>query len=162
MKLTVISVGKLRAGPEQNLIDDYVKRFGKTAAGIGGLTAPQIIEVDQKKRLEGDALKRAEAEAIRAKLPTGPHKLIALDERGKALSTKEFAATLSRWQDDGTPETVFLIGGADGLDKDLRRQADLTLNLGSLTWPHMLVRVMVAEQLYRAATVIAGHPYHRS
>ena len=159
MKLTVISIGRLRSGPELTLIADYQKRFGK--AGIAGLTAPTIIEVERKKRLEGDALKRAEADAIRAKLPSGPHKLIALDERGKALTTKDFASTLSRWQDDGAPETVFLIGGADGLDESLRQQADLTLNLGNLTWPHMLVRVMIVEQLYRAATVIAGHPYHR-
>ena len=87
--------------------------------------------------------------------------VIALDERGRPLTSPDFAAALARFRDDGRPEAVFLIGGADGLDPALRDRADLVISFGAMVWPHMLVRVMLAEQLYRAATILAGGPYHR-
>jgi len=102
----------------------------------------------------------ASAAMLRRAIPRGA-RTIALDERGKPLSSPDFAALLARWRDDGVSDTAFLIGGADGFDPALRAEADQRLSLGPMVWPHMLVRVMLAEQLYRAASILSGSPYHR-
>ena len=104
--------------------------------------------------------KPAEAALLSRQIPDGAA-VIALDERGRLLSSPDFAAALARFRDDGRSDAVFLIGGADGLDPSLRDRADLMLSFGAMVWPHMLARVMLAEQLYRAATILAGSPYHR-
>lgn len=109
-----------------------------------------------------DATRRArEAEALAGALPAGA-KVVALDERGTMPGSEDFAATLGRWRDAGDADIAFLIGGADGFDESIRRRADLVLALGRLTWPHLLVRALLMEQLYRAQQILAGHPYHRS
>lgn len=155
MRVSVCAVGRLRAGPAQTMLDDYRQRFDRTgrALGLGPLT---LIEVDDRK---GGGM-AAEADLLSRALPEGAV-VVALDERGRAPDSPGLAAALAGWRDAGRRDTVFLIGGADGLDPALRLRADLVLSLGPMVWPHMLVRVMLAEQLYRAATILAGTPYHR-
>ena len=144
-------MGRARRGPITELCRDYAGRLP---------WAVEILEVEPKKRLAGDALKAHEAELLAARIPDGAV-LVALDERGRALSSSDFAAAFRRWQDDGRQAVCFLIGGADGLDPALRGRADMVLAFGPQTWPHMLVRAMLLEQVYRAERILAGHPYHR-
>ena len=155
MKIHLCAVGRLRAGPERMLVDDYLDRFGKTgrAQGLG----PAVEhEVEDKKNLG----MKAEAELLARVVPAGAA-LVVLDERGRMLSSPEFAVALASWRDGGRQDAAFVIGGADGIDPGLRAKADLAISFGAMVWPHMLVRVMLAEQLYRAATILAGLPYHR-
>lgn len=154
MRVTICAVGRLRSGPEKALIDDYLDRFGKTGRALS-LGPAQITEVEAKKG--GQA---AEAELLQRAVPTGAA-LICLDERGKMLSSPDFAATLARFRDTGRQELVLAIGGADGHTPEMRARADLLLSFGPMVWPHMLARAMLAEQLYRAAQILAGTPYHR-
>ncbi len=114
-----------------------------------------------RRPLAPDQLKAREAELLLAALPEGA-RVVTLDAAGKALTSPQLADLIARWRDDGTRDLAFVIGGAEGLDEGLRRRADLTLSLGRMTWPHLLVRAMLAEQLYRAQQILAGHPYHRS
>ena len=155
MRVNVCAVGRLRAGPEKALIDDYQTRFDRTGRGqgLGPLT---LTEIDDRK---GGGM-AAEAALLDRALPQNA-RVIALDERGRLMSSPDFAATLARFRDDGCSDLAFLIGGADGLDPTLRDRADLSLSFGKMVWPHMLARVMLTEQLYRAASILAGLPYHR-
>ena len=155
MRIHLCAVGRLRSGPERTLIDDYVQRFDRTgrALALGPLTEH---EVEDKKNL-GMA---AEAELLARAVPTGAV-LVTLDERGKQMTSPDFASLLARWRDEGRQDLAFVIGGADGIDPALRARADASLSFGAMVWPHMLVRVMLAEQLYRAASILAGLPYHR-
>lgn len=156
MRVTVCAVGRLRAGPERSLADDYYDRFTRTGRPLG-LGFAGEVEVEDKKNL-GMA---AEGELLARAIPAGA--LIAvLDERGRVMPSPDFAAQLARWRDDGRQDVAFVIGGADGIDPSLRARADFALSFGAMVWPHMLVRVMLAEQLYRAATILGGGPYHRS
>jgi 23S rRNA (pseudouridine1915-N3)-methyltransferase len=107
-----------------------------------------------------DARKREEARAILAQIPE-KSVIIALDERGKTLSSETFAARIADWRDANRPALALVIGGADGLDEDVKTRADLVLSFSPMTWPHQMVRIMAAEQLYRAMTILSGHPYHR-
>ncbi|MES2665166.1 MAG: 23S rRNA (pseudouridine(1915)-N(3))-methyltransferase RlmH [Pseudomonadota bacterium] len=156
MRVHLCAVGRLRAGPERALVDDYITRFDRTGRplGLGPLTEH---EVEDRKNLgmtaEGDLLARA--------VPSGAL-LAVLDERGVVLSSPDFAAQLARWRDGGRQDVAFVIGGADGIAPPLRARADFALSFGRMVWPHMLVRVMLAEQLYRAATILGGGPYHRA
>ncbi|WP_322866725.1 23S rRNA (pseudouridine(1915)-N(3))-methyltransferase RlmH [Aquicoccus sp. G2-2] len=156
MRVTICAVGRLRSGPEKALIEDYTQRFDRTgrALGLGPLS---IVEVDDRKGggMEGEAALLARA------LPKSA-RIIALDERGKLMPSPDFATTLARLRDDGTGDLAFLIGGADGLSPTLRAKADLSLSFGKMVWPHMLARAMLTEQLYRAAAILAGTPYHRA
>ena len=156
MRLHLVAVGRLRAGPERDLIDDYRSRFDRTGRplALGPLTEH---EVEDRK---GGGME-AEAELISRALPAGAL-LVTLDERGKLLSSPEFAADLARWRDGGRQDVAFVIGGADGIAPALRARADASISFGRMVWPHMLLRVMLAEQLYRAATILAGSPYHRA
>ncbi|MBL4810842.1 MAG: 23S rRNA (pseudouridine(1915)-N(3))-methyltransferase RlmH [Rhodobacteraceae bacterium] len=154
MRVTICAVGRLRAGPERLLIDDYLDRFGKAGRALG-LGPAKLIEVDAK-----GAGMATEARLLERAVPQNT-KLCVLDERGTKASSPELATRLATWRDDGQHAT-FIIGGADGVDPALRARADYTLSFGAMVWPHMLVRVMLAEQLYRAATILAGSPYHRS
>jgi len=166
MELQILAIGRLKKGPESALIDDYVTRLGGQKGGkpgraaIGTLGPLQVKEAEAKKGLSGDALKTAEADLLRGMRPDGAI-TICLDERGKTLDSREFAQKLVQFQDNGARNAVFMIGGADGLAADLRAEADLVISFGRMTLPHMLARVILAEQLYRAATIAAGHPYHR-
>ncbi len=151
MRLTMIAVGRAKAGPERALYDHYVSR----------ITFPlDLREVEERKRLSGAQLKQREAELLARQIPDGAI-VVALDERGKNLSSPDFSAKIGNWRDDSIRDIAFLIGGADGLDDSLRTRADLLLSLGKLTWPHMLVRGLLAEQIYRAQCILSGHPYHR-
>ncbi len=155
MRLHLIVVGKLRKSAELDLISDYLDRFEKTGRGMG-LGPVSVVEVEDKRGLG----MVAEAELLRKAVPKGALKMI-LDERGKVLSSIDFSQKLAGWRDTGTQDLAILIGGADGLAPDLRQEADFALSFGKMVWPHMLVRVMVSEQLYRAASILAGAPYHR-
>ena len=150
------AVGRLRAGPERDLIADYTTRFDRTgrALSLGPLTEH---EVEDKK----NAGMVAEAELLARAVPAGAV-LVTLDERGKLLTSPEFAAQLGRWRDAGRQDLAFVIGGADGIDPSLRARADFSISFGAMVWPHMLVRVMLTEQLYRAANILSGGPYHRA
>ncbi len=156
MRLRVCAVGRLRAGPEAALVDDYTTRLDRTgrSLGLGPLT---IAEVDDRK----GGGPPAEAALLDRAIPSGAA-VCALDERGRTLTSPDLARVLAGWRDSGRGDAAFLIGGADGLDPTLRDRADLTLSFGAMVWPHMLVRVMLTEQLYRAATILAGSPYHRA
>jgi 23S rRNA (pseudouridine1915-N3)-methyltransferase len=155
MRVHLAAVGRLRAGPERALIDDYLKRFDRTGRGLG-LGPLTEHEVEDRK---GGGM-AAEAALLARAVPEGAV-VVALDERGSLMSSPELAATLAQWRDAGRGDLAFLIGGADGLATDLRDRADLSLSFGKMVWPHMLVRVMLVEQLYRAASILAGAPYHR-
>lgn len=151
MRLTLIAVGRAKRSPEQDLFQLYAKRL-KPPLGL--------IEVEEKRPLSGPELMAREAELILDKVPDGAV-LVALDERGRAMASRPFAEKMAELRDTGTRDTVFVIGGADGLDPAVRDRAAIVLGFGPQTWPHMLVRAMLAEQLYRAQTIQAGHPYHR-
>ncbi|AZO18194.1 23S rRNA (pseudouridine(1915)-N(3))-methyltransferase RlmH [Mesorhizobium sp. M2A.F.Ca.ET.043.05.1.1] len=160
MKITVHAVGRMKTGPERELADRYFKRFSKSGPPVG-LEFAGIVEVPESRGQNADERRREEAQKLQAQLQAGTV-LILLDERGKSLSSEDLAARIGQLRDAGRKALVVAIGGADGHDKVLREQADLVLSLGALTWPHQLVRVMLGEQLYRVATILAGHPYHRS
>jgi 23S rRNA (pseudouridine1915-N3)-methyltransferase len=148
-------VGRLRGGPEADLIADWTRRFERTGRPLG-LGALEITEIDDRKA-GGPA---GEAALLSRAIPDGAA-TCALDERGRQLASPDLAALLARWRDDGRGEAAFLIGGADGLDRRMCEGADVVLSLGRMVWPHRLARVMLTEQLYRAATILAGTPYHR-
>ena len=150
------AVGRLRAGPERALIDDYLARAGRTGRALG-LTAFDEVEVEAK----GPGGPAAEADLLLRKLAPDTIR-VALDERGRTLSSPELAHRIAGWRDAGRAEAAFLIGGADGLAPALREGADLALSFGPMVWPHALARVMLSEQLYRATQVLAGTPYHRA
>jgi 23S rRNA (pseudouridine1915-N3)-methyltransferase len=156
MRLYLVAVGRLRAGPERALVDDYLARAGRTGRPLG---LGPVAEVEVEDRKGGGMA--AEAAAIARALPAGAA-LCVLDERGEAMTSPDFAARLAAWRDAGRGDAALVIGGADGLDPALRARAEAALSFGRMVWPHMLVRVMAAEQLYRATTILAGSPYHRS
>ena len=156
MRIHICAVGRLRAGPEKTLIDDYSTRFDRTgrALGLGPLS---LIEVEDRK---GGGM-AGEAALLRKAVPSGAV-IVALDERGKVMTSPAFSQLLARYRDDGRGDLALVIGGADGIASDLRAEADMALSLGKMVWPHMLARVMLTEQLYRAASILAGSPYHRA
>ena len=159
MRVTIVAVGRMKAGPERDLASRYLDRAmaGGKALGLSGFT---VTELPESRASSADARKGEEARAIGAALPDRAV-IIALDERGKSLSSADFSARIADWRDGGRPSLALLIGGADGLDPDLRGSADLVVSFSAMTWPHQLVRIMAAEQLYRATTILSGHPYHR-
>ena len=150
-----MAVGRLRAGPEADIVADYLLRFDRTGRALG-LGPARVVEVEDR-RGGGPA---AEAALLTAATPKGAV-LVALDERGRQVDSPGFAGLLRQTADAGARDLAFAIGGADGLDADFRDAAGLTISFGRMVWPHMLVRVMLAEQIYRAASILAGTPYHR-
>jgi 23S rRNA (pseudouridine1915-N3)-methyltransferase len=160
MRLMVIAVGRLKDGPERELAARYAKRFDDLARRVG-VRGLELQEIPESKAKDAASRIAAEAVAIAALIPDRAT-VVALDERGKALDSLAFSSELRRRRDSAAPALVFLIGGADGLSPELRRTAALNLSFGAATWPHQLVRVMLLEQLYRAATILSGHPYHRA
>jgi len=155
VKISICAVGRLRAGPEFDLVADYLDRFDKAGRQIG-LGQATVTEVDTRKCV-GPA---AEATLLDRMAPDGALRL-ALDERGRTLTSPEFADLLGAWRDAGQADLAIFIGGADGFDPAFRNACDRWMSFGPMVWPHMLARVMLAEQLYRAATILAGSPYHR-
>jgi len=156
MRVHICAVGRLRGGPEQSLIDDYLKRFDRTGRPLG-LSFGGLLEVEDRK---GGGMAR-EAELLRGAAPKNA-KLWVMDERGRQFTSPDFAKQIARQRDDGQSDIAICIGGSDGLHPDLRSEADLAISFGTMVWPHMLVRVMLAEQLYRASSILAGSPYHRA
>ncbi len=155
MKVHICAVGRLRAGPERALLDDYLTRFDKTGRALG-LGPVSVHEVEDKK---GGGM-AAEAALLERVIPKGAV-LVVMDERGRVIPSPDFAGKLGAWRDEGRGDVAFVIGGADGVDPSLRAKADFKLSFGAMVWPHMLARVMLSEQLYRAASILAGSPYHR-
>jgi 23S rRNA (pseudouridine1915-N3)-methyltransferase len=156
MRVHLCVVGRLKGGPEADLLRDYLDRFGKTGRVLG--LGPASVHEVEDKRGGGRA---AEATLLARSVPRGSL-ICAMDERGQKLSSPEFANLLARYRDQGTKDMVFMIGGADGLDPSLCETAGVRVSFGSMVWPHMLARVMLSEQLYRAATILSGSPYHRA
>jgi 23S rRNA (pseudouridine1915-N3)-methyltransferase len=154
--LTILAVGRLRGGPEATLIANYLGRIDKAGRPLS-LGPAKVAEVEDKRGRGPDA----EAELLLGALPEGAA-LVAMDERGKTLSSPELADQIARWRDEGRRACCFAIGGADGHGDALRARADLKLSFGPMVWPHMLARAMLAEQLYRATAILAGTPYHRA
>ncbi|MDG3041569.1 23S rRNA (pseudouridine(1915)-N(3))-methyltransferase RlmH [Roseicyclus marinus] len=156
MRVHLCAVGRLRGGPERALIDDYLTRFDRTGRALG-LSLGGVIEVEDRK---GGGM-AAEAELLRRALPKGAV-LWVMDERGELLTSPGFAERMAGLRDGGQGDLAICIGGADGLARDLVAEAGLAISLGRMVWPHMLVRVMLAEQMYRAASILSGGPYHRA
>ncbi|GGE18573.1 23S rRNA (pseudouridine1915-N3)-methyltransferase [Gemmobacter megaterium] len=156
MRIHICAVGRMRSGPERDLMTDYLDRFTRTGRPLA--LGPAHVQEVEDKRGGGMA---AEAPLLARAIPHGAL-MVAMDERGADHSSPEFAALLARWRDAGHQDLAFVIGGADGIDRSLRAQAGHAISLGRMVWPHMLVRVMLAEQLYRASTILSGGPYHRS
>lgn len=155
MKLVIAAVGRLKPGPEARLVGDYLASVGQAGRALG-LGPVSVSEIDERKAHSS----AEQAARLLAAVPPGAQ-AVALDERGEALSSPDFAAMLAALRDRGTPAVTFLIGGADGHDPALRARADRTLSFGPMVWPHLLARVMLAEQFYRATAILAGTPYHR-
>lgn len=156
MRLTIAAIGRLRpTEPEGMLVDDWLARARATGRRIG-VGPVEMREVDDRKF----ANRASQGDRLAALIPSGARKL-ALDERGKLISSTEFAEMIARERDQGCPQMVFLIGGADGLSDRIRAEADQLLSFGPMVWPHRLARAMLAEQIFRAMTILAGLPYHR-
>jgi 23S rRNA (pseudouridine1915-N3)-methyltransferase len=150
MRILVAAIGKAKPGPHLALERFYAERIGWKVT---------VSEVEEKRKLSGPELRAREGELLLARVPERAV-IIALDERGESLSSLAFARRLGLWQEDGR-DVAFLIGGADGHGDSVREKADLILGFGAMTWPHLLIRGMLFEQLYRAQQILAGHPYHR-
>ncbi len=155
MRMVIAAVGRLRQGPEATLIADYLDRHAKAGRALG-LPPVTIAEVEDKR----GAGMTAQAALLERTIPVGAA-LVILDERGQMLSSVEFSERIAGFRDQAR-DIAFVIGGADGIDPALRSRADLAISFGRMVWPHMLVRVMLAEQIYRATTILAGSPYHRA
>jgi len=160
MRLSVIAVGRLKDSAERGLVDRYVERLDRAGRGVG-LGPVEEVERGESRKDSAGARRAEEAAAMMARVSEGA-RVVALDAGGKQLSSEAFAALIGDWRDAGVSRSCFLIGGPDGHGEAVVAAADLTLALGRMTLPHGLARVVLAEQLYRAATILAGHPYHRA
>lgn len=160
MKIAVHAVGRMKAGPEKELADRYFDRFAKSGPAIG-LEFSGISELPESRAQGAAERRREESQKLQAQLAPGAV-LFLLDERGKNMSSEAFAEKIAGFRDGGQRNLAIAIGGADGHDPAVQQAATLVLSFGALTWPHQLVRIMLAEQLYRAATILSGHPYHRA
>lgn len=160
MRVGIYAVGRMKAGPERDLAGRYFDRFARTGPALG-MEFTGVTETPESRAQSTDERRREEAQKLFALLGDGSA-LILLDERGKNLSSEDIAACIAGFRDAGRRSLVVAIGGPDGHDVASREKADLILSFGAATWPHQLARIMLAEQLYRAATILSGHPYHRS
>lgn len=158
MRIAILAVGRMKAGPERELVARYLDRAQASGKPLA-LTGFDVTELNESRAGSAAARKAEEAKALRSAAAGGI--VVALDERGKSISSEAFAAQLGRWRDDGRPAATFVIGGADGIEPEFARSADLLLSFSPMVWPHQLVRIMLAEQLYRATTILSCHPYHR-
>jgi 23S rRNA (pseudouridine1915-N3)-methyltransferase len=160
LRITIAAIGRLKAGPEKLLAADYLER----ARGLGrncGIARMEVAEFAESQASSANSRMAAEAQQLLGAVAPKSFNVV-LDERGKSMPSVAFADLLRRHLDQGTPEFSFLIGGPDGHDQSVRQSAGLVMSFGPMTWPHRLVRVMLLEQLYRALTIAAGHPYHRA
>lgn len=159
MRLLVVAVGRLKAGPERELAERYIERAEKAGRALG-FKGVDVVEFDESRARRPAERLGEEAARLNSAIPKDAA-IVALDEKGQALTSEGFAERLRRWREEGRASLCFLVGGADGLDPGLRKRADLTLSFGACTWPHQMVRIMLLEQVYRAMTILGGHPYHR-
>ncbi len=160
MRLALVCVGRLKAGPERELFDRYFKRTSESARGVG-ISGVDLREIDESRARRPEDRREEEAAAIAAALPAGAF-VVALDERGQSPTSEEWAAEIRRARDASRAAFAVVIGGPDGLSGSFRDKANRVVGFGAVTWPHQLVRVMAGEQLYRAMSILAGHPYHRA
>ncbi|MEX2035230.1 MAG: 23S rRNA (pseudouridine(1915)-N(3))-methyltransferase RlmH [Xanthobacteraceae bacterium] len=160
MRLMVAAIGRLRGGPESELAERYRKRAAQLGRRIG-FRDTEVVEIRESRAQDVGKRMLEESIALVNVIPDRAA-VVILDERGESLDSAALAALLRRWRDDGRPAAVFVIGGDDGLAASLRDKATLRLAFGAATWPHQLVRVMLLEQIYRAVTILSGHPYHRA
>lgn len=151
MNILIIAVGRMKKSAESEILDTYLKRCPWNV---------KIIEVEERRPIKGAERMAREGDLLLNAIPDGST-VIALDERGKEMRSTAFAEKIRIFQDHGTSNLVFLIGGADGYDPKVKAKADLKISFGQMTWPHMMVRAMLGEQLYRASTILQGHPYHK-
>lgn len=158
MRLMIIAVGRLKAGPERELVSRYVERLSATGRSVA-IGPVDHVEIEESRARRSDDRKAEEANAI-LRAATGA-KLIILDELGRSETSEAFATRLGKWRDDGVQSVAFAIGGPDGHGEAMRQAANAILSFGSMTMPHQIVRALVTEQLYRAVTILSGHPYHR-
>lgn len=159
MRLQILTVGRMKAGPEQELYARFADRLAKAGKPLH-LAGPELAEIPESRQARASERKREETEKLLSKLEPGA-RLVVLDERGKDLSSRQLAELVRNEQDNGAGALAFAIGGPDGHGSDMLTAAHHRIRFGALTWPHQLVRVMLAEQLYRAVTIASGHPYHR-
>lgn len=159
-RLHILALGKAGKGPESQLVEDYRQRISRQGRQIG-IGPLEVIELETRGKGQKGADKAAEAELLMRHVPKGAA-LVTLDERGRMLSSPDLARWIGRMRDEGHSDIAFIIGGADGLDPSMRERADLVLSFGPMVWPHLLARAMLAEQLYRATSILAGSPYHRA
>ena len=159
MRLLLICVGRPKAGPERDLAARYVERAAAAGRAIG-FSSVELREAGESRAARPDDRKREEVQAIRGLLAP-PANVIALDENGPQMTSRSLATELGRARDQGIASAALVIGGPDGLEPAFLASASLTLSFGAMTWPHQLVRIMAAEQIYRAVTILSGHPYHR-
>ena len=160
MRLAVIAVGRLKGGPERDLVERYRARIEGIGRGLG-IAGPDLLELPESRARRVDDRQTEEAAGLLARAGPGA-RLVAFDERGRSPTSEAFSDTVRRWRDAGAPMLACLLGGPDGFADDIRKKADLLVSFGALTVPHQLARVLVVEQLYRALTILAGHPYHRT
>jgi 23S rRNA (pseudouridine1915-N3)-methyltransferase len=152
MKINIAAIGKIKTNSEENnLIKSYLKRTPWET---------EIKELEEKRKLETDQLKQKEGELLLNEIKSG-YVIVALDERGKHITSQEFAEHIVKWRDNSGGRIAFILGGANGHSEEVRQKADFVLSLGKMTLPHMLARVVLIEQLYRAYTIINNHPYHK-
>ena len=159
LRVLLSAIGRLKAGPERDLCARYLERAQGAARNVG-LTGVEMREADEARARRPEDRKADEARLLTANIPAGS-RIIVLDERGKTFGSEAFAADIAAARDAGAPAYALVIGGPDGIDPELRAKASLVLAFGAMTWPHQLVRIMAAEQIYRAITILSGHPYHR-
>jgi len=160
MRILVLAIGRLKQGPEAELAERYRKRAAQAGRSLG-LREIEIVEIKESRAQEAEKRMIEESIALANLIPEKAITII-LDERGKSLPSAELTEQIRSWRDEGVAAVVFIIGGADGLAGSLRDKAALKLSFGAATWPHQMVRIMLLEQIYRAVTILAGHPYHRS
>jgi 23S rRNA (pseudouridine1915-N3)-methyltransferase len=160
MRLSIAAVGRLKQGPERDLAAHYAKRASDAGRRIG-FGPIDVVEIRESRNRDTAKRIAEESIALASVIPEGSA-IVTLDLRGESLGSDQLAVRLQRWQSDGRGTAAFVIGGPDGLADNLRDQAALRLAFGGATWPHQLVRVMLLEQLYRAMTILSGHPYHRA
>jgi len=159
MRIVIAAVGRLKQGPERDLAERYRKRAADAGRSLG-LADFEVVEIKESRADNVERRMLEESIAIANIIPDRSVTVI-LDERGESVSSASFAGHLQGWRADGRTAAVFIIGGADGLAPSLRSKANLALAFGAATWPHQLARIMLLEQLYRAVTILSGHPYHR-
>ncbi len=159
MRFTLSCIGRMKAGADRDLLDRYLARARKSGRGLG-ITDVLLNEMPESRAQRAEDRKAEEAGGILATLQSGA-RLVVLDENGRNMSSADFSRTLETWKNDGVPDIVFAIGGADGHGAEVLARADLKLALGAMTWPHQIARILLAEQIYRAMTIQSGHPYHR-